>query len=111
MKLRQEILNRKGARKAEDIPAKVIKLLNAGLIETANLTEWLAADQLAILKTTLKEIGQPKWYKKFETAVNSQKKISANNNVKVIGQLFGENIKDKKDFLPLKTHSLSLIHI
>ena len=109
MKISQEILTRKGARKAQDIPAAVIKFLNAGLIETANLTEWLAADQLAILKTVLKEMGQPKWYKTFETAVNSQKKISANNNVKVIGQLFGENLKNKKDFLPLKTHTSDVV--
>jgi len=109
MKISQDILNRKGARKAQDIPAAVIKLLNAGLIETANLTEWLAADQLAILKTTLKEIGKSKWYKEFETAVNSQKKISANNNVKVIGQLFGENIKNKTGFQPLKTHTSDVV--
>ena len=34
------IKNRKGAQKAVDIPAEVLSLLNAGRIETVNLTEW-----------------------------------------------------------------------
>ena len=109
MKISQEILNRKGARKATDIPAEVIKLLNGGFIETANLTEWLAADQLAILKKTLKKINQSKWYKQFEAAVNSQKKISANNNTRVIGQLFGELIKDKDTLKLLKTDTSDIV--
>jgi len=45
-----EILNRKGARKAEDIPVKVLELLNNGKIETVNLTEWLAVDHLKLIE-------------------------------------------------------------
>ena len=39
------IKNRKGAQKAVDIPSEVLSLLNAGRIETVNLTEWLAVDR------------------------------------------------------------------
>ena len=41
------IKNRKGAQKAVDIPSEVLSLLNAGRIETVNLTEWLAVDHFA----------------------------------------------------------------
>lgn len=109
MKISQDILNRKGARKAEDIPAEVVKLLNAGLIETANLTEWLAANQLVILKTVLRDLDKSNWYKQFETAVNSQKKISANNNTKVIGQLFAKLVEDEKVFQELKKHTSDIV--
>ncbi len=34
-----EILNRKGATKAERVPKEIIELLNSGEIETVNLTE------------------------------------------------------------------------
>ena len=49
----KEILNRKGVRKAEDIPVEVLQLLNTGRLETANLTEWLAVDQLKLLGVVL----------------------------------------------------------
>lgn len=109
MKITKEILNRKGARKAEDIPPKVTELLNAGLIETANLTEWLAADQLAILKTVLRDINQINWYEQFETTVNSQKKISANNNTRVIGQLFSDKIVNNDTLNYLKSHNSDVV--
>ena len=41
------IKNRKGAQKAVDIPSEVLSLLNAGRIETVNLTEWLAVDHFS----------------------------------------------------------------
>ena len=94
MKIDPAILERKGVRKAEDIPPKTMELLNAGAIETANLTEWLAVDQLQILKTVLKKLKKESLYSEFEEAVNSQKKISANNNTRVIGQLFSKYLDE-----------------
>lgn len=51
------IVNRKGARKASEIPAEVIALLVSGRIETANLTEWLAVDHAALLEHVLSELS------------------------------------------------------
>ena len=49
----EEIKNRKGAQKAVDIPSEVLSLLNAGRIETVNLTEWLAVDHSQLVKSVL----------------------------------------------------------
>lgn len=47
------ILQRKGARKAADIPKAVIQLLQRGELQTVNLTEWLAIDHLKLLRHIL----------------------------------------------------------
>jgi len=38
--MKPEILNRKGARKEDEVPSEILDLLNRGEIETVNLTEW-----------------------------------------------------------------------
>lgn len=50
VKIPEEILMRKGARKAVDIPEQVRTLLQNGLIESVNLTEWLAVDHLRLFQ-------------------------------------------------------------
>lgn len=103
------ILNRKGARKAEDIPKQVIQLLNSGRIETCNLTEWLAVDQLKVLKTVLKTLKKEKWLAQFETAISAQKKPTANSNTRVIGENFAELTDDEKVYDYLKTHESDIV--
>jgi len=109
MKIDPAILNRKGVRKAIDIPPEVLELLNRGVIETANLTEWLATDQLKVLSTFLKKLKKDKWYPQFEAAVLGQKKISANNNTRVIGQLFSQYIDDAKIAAALSDHPSDIV--
>ncbi|WP_249281192.1 DNA alkylation repair protein [Paenibacillus sp. 7516] len=45
-----DILLRKGARKAADIPEHVRNLLQSGQIESVNLTEWLAVDHILLFQ-------------------------------------------------------------
>ena len=45
-----EILNRKGARKVQEVPSDVLKLINHGEIETVNLVEWLAVDHTKLIR-------------------------------------------------------------
>ncbi|MBW1296710.1 DNA alkylation repair protein [Aquimarina litoralis] len=101
--------NRKGARSLKDLNSEVIEYLNKGLIETRNLMEWLATDQLALLKLVLKDLGKESWYIDFETAVNAQKKPTANSNTKVIGQTLGLLTRDKSIFDTLKAHTSDLV--
>ncbi len=75
--MNEEILNRKGGRKAQDIPKKVLELLNDGKIESVNLTEWLAIDHLKLVNASFSKIGI------------SKEKI----------KLISENIKNQKNLL------------
>ena len=86
----EHIENRKGARSLKDLNPEVIEYLNAGKIQTKNLMEWLATDQLVLLKTVLETTGNVQWYDSFESAVNAQKKPTANSNTKVIGEVFSQ---------------------
>ncbi len=105
----EHIINRKGARSLKDIKPEVVEYLNKGLIETKNLMEWLATDQLALLKLVLSDINKEDWYSSFETAVNSQKKPTANSNTKVIGETFGTLTSDSSIYNNLKTHTSDLV--
>jgi len=96
---KEEILNRKGARKAIDIPAEVLKLLNEGKIETVNLTEWLAIDHLKLLKHNFPKVGiSKKITDDISQQVINQKKPSTMNSVKLIGALLYENFANKKEY-------------
>ena len=86
----EHIQNRKGPRSLKDLDPEVIGYLNAGKVETKNLMEWLATDQLVLLKTVLDPLGKMDWFSSFEVAVNAQKKPTANSNTKVIGEVFAE---------------------
>ncbi|GGI58435.1 DNA alkylation repair protein [Winogradskyella haliclonae] len=105
----EHIKNRKGARSLKDLNPEVIEYLNKGLIETRNLMEWLATDQLVLLKLVLKDLGKEKWYSDFEVAVNAQKKPTANSNTKVIGQTLGLLTSDKSIYDKLKSHTSDLV--
>ncbi len=100
----EHIHNRKGARSLKDLNPEVIKYLNKGQIETANLMEWLAVDQLKLLKIILNDLGKPDWYDSFYEAVTAQKKPSANANTKVIATTFLELTEDTDILHYLSSH-------
>lgn len=105
----EHIKNRKGARSLKDLNPEVIEYLNKGLIETRNLMEWLATDQLTLLKLVLKDLGKENWYSDFEVAVNTQKKPTANSNTKAIGQTLGLLTSDNSIYGVLKKHTSDLV--
>ncbi|MFK7746860.1 MAG: DNA alkylation repair protein [Kordia sp.] len=105
----EHIINRKGPRSLKDLNPEVIEYLNKGLVETKNLMEWLAADQLVLLKLVLNSLGKSVWYPDFEVAVNAQKKPTANSNTKVIGETFALLTSDKKIYAELKKHTSDLV--
>lgn len=105
----EHILNRKGARSIKDLNPEAIIFLNKGLIETKNLMEWLAVDQLALLKLVLNDLGKNEWYIDFEAAVHQQKKPTANSNTKVIGHNFGILTQDEEVYKFLRTHTSDVV--
>jgi 3-methyladenine DNA glycosylase AlkC len=52
----EDVLLRKGARKAADIPDQIRSLLQAGHIESVNLTEWLAVDHILLFQQVVQEL-------------------------------------------------------
>lgn len=105
----QHITDRKGARSLKDLNPEVIEYLSKGLIETKNLMEWLAADQLHLLKLVLADIGKEEWFSMFEVAINNQKKPTANSNTRIIGETFGQMTEDPKVYNVLKTHTSDIV--
>ncbi|WP_299767274.1 DNA alkylation repair protein [uncultured Dokdonia sp.] len=86
----EHIINRKGPRSLKDLNPEVLDYLNSGKVETKNLMEWLATDQLVLLKTVLEPLDKMDWFPSFTAAVNAQKKPTANSNTKVIGETFAQ---------------------
>jgi len=84
--IKDEILNRKGARKAVDIPAEVLVLLNKGEIETANLTEWLAINQVELINTVFRGIGLGKYIEEVLGVISTLKKPSTMSTFKIVGE-------------------------
>lgn len=89
--MRTEILTRKGARKAQDIPSEVLELLNIGKIETVNLTEWLAVDHLKLIKSIFPKLGikQDK-INLIVKEIETLKKPSTMNTTKKVGSTLYE---------------------
>lgn len=79
----EDILNRTGARNTASVPADVMKLLNAGKIESVNLCEWLVIDQLALAGVVFKKLGWTphlpalKQYFREDAPTTAPKKIAA----------------------------------
>lgn len=105
----EHIKNRKGARSLKDINPEVVDYLSKGLIETKNLMEWLAADQLVLLKIVLEDLKKLDWFSDFDNALKDQKKPTANTNTKIIGQTFGILTKDQKIYTYLKSHPSDIV--
>jgi 3-methyladenine DNA glycosylase AlkC len=105
--MNSNILDRKGARKADDIPAKVLDLLNQGKIQTVNLTEWLAIDHLTLIKTIFPDLGITK--DKLDIICNeveSQTKQSTMNTTKLVGRVLYREYATNKEFKQI-TKSMS----
>ncbi len=98
MKITEEILNRKGARKPADVPAEILDLLHKGKIETVNLSEWLALDQRKLFDHLAEEL-------KFSNVITDQvnqvldeeKKPSSNTFSRIIGQTIEQSASDSEE--------------
>ncbi|MEL6484885.1 MAG: DNA alkylation repair protein, partial [Bacteroidota bacterium] len=95
----KEILNRKGARKVQDIPKEVLDYLNEGAIETVNLTEWLAIDHVKLVRAVFPEFGvEQETIAQISKAIASQKKPTAMSTTKLVGTMLYEKYADTEGF-------------
>ena len=62
------LTNRKGATRTADIPKAVLEGLNAGTLESVNLTEWLAVDGVRLLEAVLPALKLKSEKQVLETA-------------------------------------------
>ncbi|MEF3308103.1 DNA alkylation repair protein [Paenibacillus sp. GYB004] len=83
----ETLLERKGARKAGDIPEQVIELLNRGRLETVNLTEWLAVNHVVLLQHVLAELGLERY---LDMMRNGLKQVADRKIMKLIPALAKE---------------------
>lgn len=100
--VKSEIINRKGARKLEDIPEEVLELLNLGKIETVNLSEWLAIDHVKLIKSNFPALGiADEVIQSLEQKMIDQKKPSAMNTIKLVGAGLYQHYINRQDYTPL----------
>ena len=98
----EDIKNRKGAQKAIDIPLEVLSLLNAGRIETVNLTEWLAVDHSQLVVSVFPALEIDKnIIEELVCQIHQQKKPSTMNTIKLIGALLYEKYANTDLYEPL----------
>ena len=107
--MNSDLLKRKGARRIQDIPTTVLKLLNEGLIETVNLTEWLAVDHIQLVSNVFPSIGISNQEILFiKETIKTQKKSSSMNTIKLVGQQLYRLYADRNNlnflFEKLATH-------
>ncbi|SHG96683.1 DNA alkylation repair protein [Flavobacterium johnsoniae] len=78
-------VKRKGARSAKDIPVSILEQLNKGEIESANLVEWLAVDQIVLFENVLNELNKIEYLEPVLIDVRSLKKQTVNTINEAIG--------------------------
>lgn len=90
-------VKRKGARSAREIPQEILKQLNNGRIETANLVEWLAVDQIALLESFLRQNHRKDYLAPICTKIRLLKKQTVNAVGETIGAGIFEHARKSKD--------------
>ncbi|TKI80371.1 DNA alkylation repair protein, partial [Bacillus wiedmannii] len=98
------ILNRKGARKVNEIPKEVLQLLQQGKVESVNLTEWLAINHIELLKNVLPSIGLKNSLECIVAELEKQNVETGMKVIRITGTLLDEiilkeNEGNKEDIL------------
>ena len=92
---------RKGTRSTKDISQSILEQLNRGEIESANLVEWLAVDQVELLKNFLAELDLSAHFTNLKKQIENLKKPTVNSRNACIGSLLYQ--------LALSEHSIKLL--
>ena len=84
--MNEAILNRKGARKVQDVPQEILDLLHQGKIETVNLTEWLAINHQTLIQQTFPALNLEEAIPVLIQKLTAQKKPTSMNSTKIVGE-------------------------
>lgn len=76
---------RKGAKSTKDILPEILVALNNGEIESANLVEWLAVNQILLLQNLLKNTNRISYFETINNLVIGLKKQTINTINEAIG--------------------------
>jgi 3-methyladenine DNA glycosylase AlkC len=95
-------VKRKGARTMKDIPPDIILELNAGVIESANLVEWLAIDHRILLSNVLNQNKRSEYKKEILAHWSELKKDSINTRNEAAGKAIATIVQREKDLEFLK---------
>jgi 3-methyladenine DNA glycosylase AlkC len=105
-------VKRKGARSTKGIPNDILAKLNRGEIETANLIEWLAVDQVLLLKNLLTQHQRNNYLKPVLSTIDQLKKQTVNTINQAIGTGLFEQVVQNNDpeFLAIMSnHAADLV--
>ncbi|WMJ75363.1 DNA alkylation repair protein [Cytophagaceae bacterium ABcell3] len=105
-------IKRKGAKSIKDIPNEIMGQLNRGEIETANLVEWLAIDQRALIENILTQHDRRKYLKPILEQIDNLKKQTVNTINEAIGTGLFEQAtkhKDSEFLLITSTHQSDVV--
>ena len=86
----QEILTRKGPRKTDEVLPEVKALLEAGKLETVNLTEWLVVDQNQLIQAVFPSLELGAHIPFLQDRMLSLAKPTAMKMVKLVGESLRE---------------------
>ena len=103
---------RKGSRSTKDIPKEILKQLNNGEIESANLVEWLAIDQQLLLENILKGLNKEEYLASIKEGIKQLKKQTVNTISEAIGVgILNEALlnKDKEILEKFATHHSDMV--
>ncbi|MGF1581198.1 MAG: DNA alkylation repair protein [Gemmataceae bacterium] len=84
--------HRKGAVRIADIPPEILESLNRGEIETANLPEWLAVDQLKVAENVLPSLGMEAALPKLKEVVAELAKKTQPKVLDAIGTALAQRV-------------------
>lgn len=80
--MNNNIENRKGARSIKEIPTEILDLLNKGELESVNLTEWLAVDQMLLVSNIIPQ----QYIKDCHDCINQLNNKTVTQVVKILGE-------------------------
>lgn len=103
---------RKGAVRVDLIPLDILEQLNRGEIETANLIEGLAIDQIALMRSVLTSLGREAYIQPIVEAIEALPKATFNTLNHAIGRTLHRLISHHRDdalWQSIATHSSDTI--